>query len=185
METNEDGLRKYIKCRAELQHPQNDWEKSWRLARLKGLESDQISLLWRLLHNLLPTQSRISRILQQQDTSCRLCQHHTDDLLHLFSCTSSNPVCQVLLRTLRTLQPNISPQQILLLSLNLEPTMELPVVWLVSSTLLYVWTQKTTKKQCSLVEVRATLEARVNMLRRGKKYQNSASLIDNMIQNFS
>ena len=185
METDADGNRSFIKCRAELQHQHNDWEKSWQLARLKGLEADQISFLWRLLHNLLPTQSRVSRILQQQDSSCKSCQHPVDDLPHLFSCPSSNLVCNALLRTMRTLQPNITSQQILLLSLDIEPTMEFAAVWLVSSTLMYVWLQKSAKKNCSLLEIRSTLEARVNMLRRGKKQQNSATILDDLIPNFS
>ena len=185
METNQEGRRSYIKCRVELQHHQNNWEMSWRLARLKGLESDQISFLWRLLHNLLPTQSRISRILNQPDSSCKVCQHPNDDLLHLFDCRSSSQVCQALLRSVRTRQPNISPQQIILLALELEPTMELPVVWLISSTLLSVWNQKILKKRTNMLEVRSTLEARVNMLRRGKKYKNEVIQINNLVENFS
>ena len=185
METNQEGRKSYIKCRVELQHHQNNWEMSWRLARLKGLESDQISFLWRLLHNLLPTQSRISRILNQPDSSCKVCQHPNDDLLHLFDCRSSSQVCQALLRSVRTRQPNISPQQIILLALELEPTMELPVVWLISSILLSVWNQKIVKKHSNMLEVRSTLEARVNMLRRGKKYKNEVIQINNLVENFS
>ena len=147
-------------------------------------ESDQISFLWRLLHNLLQTQSRVSRILQQQDSSCKSCHHPLDDLPHLFNCTSSSLVCNTLLRTLRTLQPNITTQQIMLLSLDIEPAMEFPAVWLVSSTLLYVWLQKSAKKQCRLVEVRSNLEARVNMLRRGRKNQNAATILDELMLNF-
>ena len=69
METTENGERRLIRCRAELQHPQNDWEISWRIARIQGLESDQITLLWKVLHNLLPTQSRLYRILQDQNST--------------------------------------------------------------------------------------------------------------------
>ena len=97
------------------------------------------------------------------------CQHPVDDLPYLFNCTYSNLVDNTLLRSLRTLQPNITTQQIMLLSLDIEPAMEFPAVWLVSSTLLYVWLQKSAKKQCSLVKVRSNLEARVNMLRWGRK----------------
>ena len=32
----------YIKSRAELASPETDWEKTWRLARIKGLGSDFI-----------------------------------------------------------------------------------------------------------------------------------------------
>ena len=113
------------------------------------------------------------------------CQHPVDDLPYLFNCTYSNLVDNTLLRSLRTLQPNITSQQILLLSLDIEPTMEFAAVWLVSSTLMYVWLQKSAKKNCSLLEIRSILEARVNMLRRGKKQQNSATISDDLIPNFS
>ena len=184
METTENGERRLIRCRAELQHPHNDWENSWRLARLQGLESDQITLLWKVLHNLLPTQNRLSRILKDQNSSCKLCTDPMDDLPHLFSCRYSTDVCQALLRTVTSVMPSATPQKILLLSLEIEPDLELPVVWIVSSTLLYVWSQKTSKKQCTLVETRAVLEARVNMLRRGKKLQEASTLIDRFVTNF-
>ena len=49
--------RMYTPSRAELLSPNMDWENTWRLARLKGLTSEQTSFLWRLLHQLLPTLS--------------------------------------------------------------------------------------------------------------------------------
>ena len=171
---------------AELSYNiQNDWDNSWRLARLPGLESDQISFLWRTLHNLLPTQSRVSRIMPDQDPACKLCSLPVDDLPHLFNCRFSIDVCQSLLRSVQSVMPDATPQKILLLSLGVEPAYELPVVWLVSSTLLYVWAQKISKKQCTLVETRAVLEARVNLLRKGKKFQNVSTFIDELFINFS
>ena len=38
----------YIPCRAERLTPAHDWQRIWRLARIKGLNSDQSSFLWRL-----------------------------------------------------------------------------------------------------------------------------------------
>ena len=128
METSDNGEARLIKCRVELQHPDNDWENSWRLARLPGLESDQISFLWRALHNLLPTQSRVSRIMQDQDPACKLCSHPVDDLPHLFNCRFSRDVCQSLLRSVQSVMPDATPQKILLLSLWFEPDHELLVV---------------------------------------------------------
>ena len=40
-------------------------------------------------------------------------------------------------------------------------------------------------KESSIVEVRAMLEARINMLRKGRKFQNEAVLIDSLMINFS
>jgi hypothetical protein len=107
------------------------------------------------------------------------CHHPLDDLPHLFNCTSSSLGCNTLLRTLKTLQPNIT-----MLSLDIEPAMEFPAVWLVSSILLYVWLQNSAKKQCRLVEVRSNLETRINMLRRGRNNQNAATILDESMLKF-
>ena len=184
MLTDNNGVRNYRPCRSELQHPGNDWEHSWKLARLPGLDSDQITFLWRLLHNLLPNQNRISKILKDQDPSCKMCLHPLDDLLHLFHCTSSRTICDALQKSLNSIQPNISPQQILLLSLKLEPSQEFPAVWLISSTLMLTWTQRTNKKQCNLFEIRSALEARISLLRKGKKFQSAATLLETLVKNF-
>ena len=58
--------QQHIKCKAEVANPNNDWDRTWRFARLKGLESEIITFLWRLLHKLLPTQDRIQRIVKKK-----------------------------------------------------------------------------------------------------------------------
>ena len=133
---------------------------------------------------LASNSEQAQRILKDQNSSCKLCTDAMDDLPHLFSCRYSTDVCQALLRTVTSVMPSATPQKILLLSLDIEPDLELPVVWIVSSTLLYVWSHKKSKKQCTLVETRAVLEARVNMLRRGEKLQEASTLIDRLVTNF-
>ena len=184
MLTDQNGIRSYRPCRAELQHSDNDWEHSWKLARLPGLESDQITFLWRLLHNLLPNQNRISKILKEKDPSCKICLNPLDDILHLFHCSLSRTVGDALQRCLNSLQPDISHQQIVTLALKLEPSQEFPAVWLISTTLMFIWNQRTNKKQCNLYEARSVLEARISLLRKGKKFQNAATILEALIKNF-
>ena len=52
-----DNKLEYIRSRTELASPTTEWELSWRRARLKGLGSEAFSFLWKLLHNLLPTEA--------------------------------------------------------------------------------------------------------------------------------
>ena len=63
----------FIRCRAEIASPDTDWESSWRRARLKGIGSDGASFLWKMLHNLLPTEARLNRILPNSSEHCKLC----------------------------------------------------------------------------------------------------------------
>ena len=73
MVEQENGQMELIKSRAELASPTTDWETSWRRARLKGIGSDGTSFLWKMLHNLLPTEARLSRILPNSSEQCKLC----------------------------------------------------------------------------------------------------------------
>ena len=57
--------------RVESLHPSTDWPNTWRLARLRGLPSDLSSLLFRLLHGLLPSQDRVARLGGPRDPNTR------------------------------------------------------------------------------------------------------------------
>ena len=58
MEEDENGQREYIKCRVERSSPDTDWEQCWRLARLPGIGPENTSFLFKLMHQILPTQER-------------------------------------------------------------------------------------------------------------------------------
>ena len=80
-----DNTMEFIPCRVELQHPNNDWEVTWRRSRMSGLGSELSSFLFRILHQLLPTKERQHRVHPATASTCRLCQlNATEDLLHSF-----------------------------------------------------------------------------------------------------
>ena len=83
-----------VQSRAELSCPTNDWETSWRRARLKGLGSEATSFLWKLLHQLLPTEERLARILPNTSPVCKICSTPTHaDLIHcFFQCSSQRSI---------------------------------------------------------------------------------------------
>ena len=68
-----DSPMDYTKTRCELASPYTDWENTWRRARVKGLVSEATSFFWKLLHLLLPTEERLSRILPNSTDFCKLC----------------------------------------------------------------------------------------------------------------
>ena len=172
------------KCKSELKNPHIDWERSWSLARIKGLDSEQISFLWKILHDLLPTQERISRIMNTNDPMCKLCNTEPDNLSHLFSCSITREVCQALLQVVRSVCPDASSQDILFLSLDLDKSNQFTMIWFISSTLAHVWSQRSAKKRSSLVETRAVLEARVNILRKSRLFLTEATTIEEYMINF-
>ena len=183
---DENVTRQYTSCRSELATPDNDWERSWRLARLRGLCPEMTTFLWRLLHRLLPTQDRVHRIVRKTTPSphCQLCQDGVvEDLQHaFFSCSFNANTGEVLRRCLSTLMPRLTRSQILVLNFDLEPSEELPAVWLASHFLFNIWSSRVDKKKARLYAVRADLEARANLLRE-TRFQNDALRIGELIQN--
>ena len=70
MEETKDEARKYIPCRAVLSSPQNDWELSWKLYRLKDLNSEMISFNFKLIHGLLPVKNRVHQLTTAATPAC-------------------------------------------------------------------------------------------------------------------
>jgi hypothetical protein len=182
---DEISTRKYIACRTELANSDNDWEKTWKLARLKGLGPDITTFLWRLLHRLLPTQERVSRIVRNQNTSshCQLCQEEiVEDLQHaFFLCSFNANAGNQLLGCLTNIMPRITSSQILLLNLDIEEADEFPVVWLIGHFLFNIWSSRLAKKRIRLYMIRADLEARASLLSE-TRFKNYGLKIGDLIQ---
>ena len=174
----------YISTRVELAHPLTDWENSWRLARLQGLGSEHTSFLFKLLHQILPTQERLHRTKNEASPLCKApgCDHTAvDDLEHcLVECQANQGVGRHLLDTLRKYQPNLSTAKALRLELEVSEDLELPLVWLTSAMLLSIWNQRQSGTRVLPHLTRSLLEAKVNILRE-TRLANVAISIDGMI----
>ena len=171
-----------IKCKAEVANPNNDWDRTWRFARLKGLESEIITFLWRLLHKLLPTQDRIQRIVKKKPPHCQLCQDDlTEDLEHaFFHCRFNENTGQDLQRCLSGVIPGVSITQILNLDLQMNPSDEFSLIWIAGHFLFCIWSCRVAKKRIRLISIRSELEARANLLRE-TRFQDEATKILNLI----
>ena len=179
-EVDDEGFRFNKRCRIEAEHPNIDWERTWSLASIKGLESSSYTFLWKMIHNLLPTQERLSRILISVNSPiCTLCEaNQTCNLAHaLFFCIHSRSVSHWLLQLLRTHIPGITPQQVILLDLKLPEKLQLPIVWLIANTLSIVWNSRVEKKSVSLITTRATLEANIMLLRK-TRFQAASEILN-------
>ena len=164
----EDSTKIFRPSRTELAWPGTDWDNTWRLARSKGLGPEVTTFLWRLLHNILPTQERLNNIMRNTQPLCKLCQDQlVEDQPHaFFLCDANNQANQSLLSSLSPTIPNITIRQILLLDFQLDEPDEFPVVWLVGNFLLTMWNLRVTKKQARLFSIRSDLEARASLLRK-------------------
>ena len=184
MEEDNTSQPEYIKSRAELASPTTDWETSWRLARLRRLGSEATSFLWKLLHSLLPTEARLSRILRNTSENCKICPTPaTADLTHcFFECTSTREVGRWLLSIVRKKDQTVTASKLLKLEIVSEEPAEMPIVWISAQTLLYMWGVRASGKIVSLILTRATLESKISILRE-TRYTNEHTIIKELIEN--
>ena len=181
MET-EQG-RNLIPCRVETRHPEHDWETAWRRARLLGLGPTLTSFLFKVLHDLLPTQERISRTNPAVTGWCSRCitEDHgeTENLDHaLISCPANNRVGIAILECLP--QGRLQGQDVLRLQFAIEGEQELPVVWFLAAAWSIIWGYRSAGRRIELYRVRADLEAKVSLLRE-TRYVEAAEAISSMI----
>ena len=168
-EVDDAGFRFEKRCKIETNFPDVDWKRTWSLARIKGLESFDYSFVWKMIHNLLPTQQRLHKILPSiHSPECTLCNSkNICDLVHvMFECSYNHGVGLWLLKLLDCHVPPHTPQQVILLDINPDDNLRLPIVWLIANTLGNIWTCRTDKKNISLFDTRAKLEANIMLLRK-------------------
>ena len=185
---HEPGTETLIPCRVEIRNPLHDWSKAWSLARLKGLSSESSSILWQLLQQLLPVRERLERILPNVNSStCQACDTGAVDTLShaLATCPASSEVFNWMLDGLKEFTTDLTTEKVQLLDFTMSghlPHEELPLVWFTAEVLQRLWRRRRDGRVCRLYEVRAELEAAVNMVRRSK-YGDIAVILDLMMIN--
>ena len=172
-----------LPVRVEQLVPEQDWPATWTLARTKGLSSEQTTFLFKLLHQLLPTQDRINRITNEPGI-CKICNSATEDLYHaLFSCTSSRATADLLLSYVHTVVPGLPPHKLLRLDLGagLEETDQLATLCLISTSLKYIWQARADKKVVTQYKMRAEVEALITILRKTRYSASADRLLEIII----
>ena len=187
VEEGSDSPLVSLKC--ETLSPTTDWKISWRLARLKGLGPEITSFLLKTLWRIIPTRSRLHRILPiaYRNPDCQLCgtpQTRTPETLDhaLYTCEANQGLPAKLLATLQRYQPGVVQRSVLTLDLELEPSLELPFMWVIGSCLSSIWTQRENRR-VDLAKIRANLEARCRLLResKAKTWENASTLTEAII----
>ena len=158
---------------------------------MSGLSSESMTFLFRMLHQILPCRDRLARIFPRVEANtCKICDSgDSDTLLHsLAACPSSRDSFNWMMNGLGKYSDNLTPQKILLL--DIEPSLtavplphhQLSLIWFTAEVLRRIFGYRRDEKKCRLYEIRAELEAEVNLLRRSK-YADVAVILDTMMDN--
>ena len=165
-------------CRIEQKLPELNWPDIWLRARTKGLSSEATSFCFRMLHDLLPTEQRLSSILKNVSSRCKFpCQNDdTADLSHcLLTCNLVQDVGRWLITVIGQLlefQPEYS--NIIYLNLDLCDG----AIWLIVNTLLYSWKKRSIGRRATVEECYACLTSDLNILRDTKHFKTAELALD-------
>ena len=185
---DDEGRMQSKLCKVEEREPENNWQNSFYLARLKGLSPQVKSFNFKLLHQILPLKERLSQILPATSPACPLCRtHEPESIMHaLFNCEKNSEAAQYMLQLTRVYDSTISMDKITRLQLNTEVLHELPTLLAVCTSLELIWRNRQLKKSTRLYDIRAELESQVLALRkaRSKKLRETGNIIHNTLHNF-
>ena len=77
----------------------------------------------------------------------------------------------MLLSIVRQQDHYVTANNLVKLEFQTDESTEMPLVWIISHTLLYLWGVRTSGKTVSLIRTRATLESKISLLRE-TRYRN-------------
>ena len=183
MKVKENNQQELIPTRCEIKMPDVDWDRVWSYTLIPGLDSEQRSFLFKMIHNILPTKTRLYRLQQADSPVCSLCTTgSSEDCVHAFLTCSYNTsdVNNWILQVVEKVAPNSSLQDIVTLDFNLDGTLTFPLIWFLSHILSMVWQLRSSKKTINMYIIRAFMEAKINILRKSRLNSRSDQ-IANMI----
>ena len=154
----------YIRCRVERANPEADLE---HCSKLQGLGPENISFMFRVLHQTLPTQERVARTKPSTSSVRKIqgCAANLDENLPhaMLYCQANDGVGLKLLQYHQELRPDLQADALLRLELPAED--ELPLVWVTANVFRTIWNLRQSSTRIRTYLVRSQLEAEVNHLR--------------------
>ena len=176
MEVTAAHQQVWIPTKCEARDPTISWDRTWHYATHYGLNSEQTSFVFKLLHNILPTKSRLYRLKQKESPACTLCSTgSSEDSLHaLLTCSYNSDVNKWIQDISQKVVPNCQLKDIIYFNLELSKAMMFPMIWFLSHVFCIVWQLRISKKTVNLFNIRAEIEAKINILRKSRLTEATA-----------
>ena len=158
---------------------------------MKGLNPEQRSFLFKLVHNLLPTNNRLFKMNMAPSPQCDACgQGVVQDLPHvMLDCDTNGIINDWIVGVLFDIDPNLihtelNSVNILCMNLDMEPEVFLPVVWFLTTAFSLLWRAKQSRKPMELNNLKALIEGENEILKK-TCYLQAAEKIESAINFFT
>ena len=133
------------------------------------------SFAFKMIHNILPTKTRLYRMNLENSPKCVLCDSDTDeDLSHaLIECSFNGLINDWILAVLFDIDPSLlntelNSGDIVSFDIPLDAENKLPVVWFLLSVFQIIWNCRSSRKAVSFVNVKSSIEAELHMMKKTK-----------------
>ena len=176
------GHQQFLPCRAELASPDTDWSLAWAACRQPGIPPVLASFLWRLMHNLLPTQAKLHRMNTIRSSVCKMpgCTEIGSLDHELLLCSKNNGVGLKLISCLQQHIPGLVAEDVLRLDHgSAQEDMSLPITLLSAVILSTIWTERESNQPIRQFKIRAELEQSINLLRT-TRFVNAITVLEDM-----
>ena len=175
-----------IHSKLEINHSNMDLTNSYRLARLFGLTPEQKSFLFKWLQGLLPTKERLFRMKKIQSPDCPSCPGQCDNTQHIFYCFKYKHITEPVFQHMKKYAAELNYSKLVTLNIQISESLELPFMWLLSKTLIILWSNKVSNKSVSWQQAKADIEADASLLdeTQWKSYnlKNAAVVLKEILQ---
>ena len=186
-EIDEEGRMELIPCKVEERNPQFEWSETYRLCRLKGLDSETKSFLFKLVHQLLPSKERVHHLTPTSSPLCWCDSEQHETYTHLFyTCTKNREAGEAVLRVAQAYDRDLTVENSLRLEIKTDEIFTLPTVAILATGLHFIWENRKQRKQTTLFMMRVELEAAVSIRRRSRlrNIREAGDIMNNLLNNF-
>ena len=149
----ENNTRTLKPLRVETGNLSIKWDKIWLSSRQSMLGPNLRSLLFKLLHQILPTAERVNRIFPNQSPFCSICpKNETETLEHtLLVCPGNQGAGTVLYTGLRKYAPDLTMKKMMTIDFDsAQEEQEFSLVWITGTFLSKLWQLRVEKKRVEL-----------------------------------
>ena len=154
------GVHRWRNCKAELNYD-GDWDHIWKNSRSACLNDDCISLAFKILHDLLPTEDRIASVLRNSSALCKFSCGCVSDQVHIFfHCVHSSAIGDWLMSLVGCIFPLATPES----TLKLDVFDNESLVWIILETFHFIWDHRVKGKRVTVLECMAKLKSEAEML---------------------
>ena len=114
--------------------------------RLRGIDGEAAIIMFKALHNLLPTRDRVDRLSKRQGPLKGICIHCPgvkDDLYHaLTQCRRSKPGADLMLQIIRNIHQNAIMFEVIFLQCDTGGLWDLPISWITFNCVHMIWNKR-------------------------------------------